>query len=74
MKGKAKQLSISRENYNKIIFLNENELICMNKWIRSIKRYNKDESITGNFIFKVWKDLASRKFKNKFRENLAFFN
>ena len=73
VKGKIKQVSISQEIYNEIKAY-ENELIGINKWIKSVRKSNKDESITGHFIFEDWKDLISRKFKNKFRGKLAYFN
>ena len=73
VKGKIKQVSISQKIYNEINAY-ENELIGINKWIKSVRKSNKDESITGHFIFEDWKDLISRKFKNKFRGKLAYFN
>ena len=73
VKGKVKQVSISQEIYNEIKAY-EYELIGINKWIKSVRKSNKDESITGHFIFEDWKDLISRKFKNKFRGNLTYFN
>ena len=69
---KVKQVSICQKIYNEIKSY-ENELISINKWIKSVRKSNKDGSITDHFIFEDWKDLISRKFKNKLRGNLTYF-